>query len=747
MADERQKQDKADLGTTPEKRRRGHAVRGTPKWEQMMQTARQQALGYVRALPRAEPKPLFVLVADVGYCLDVYSNFAGVGDSFVPFPDQSRYRIPMARLADEETRAMLRAIFTNPRDLDASRRAARVTRQLAGYLANLSAQLEKANQPDVVAQFLMRCLFTMFLEDVGLIPKASFTGMLRQYSESDNLREYLPDALQTLWQTMDTGGFSPDLKARLRRFNGKLFHKATALPLNADQMALLLKAAEADWTAVEPAIFGTLLERALDPRERHSLGAHYTPRRYVERLVLPTVLEPLRREWTTAQAAAAQLLDENKPKEARAELVKFLNRLTSLRILDPACGSGNFLYVTLEHLKRLEGEVLESINAYGPDGPARPRRGRYRLAPAIAGPGTEPPCGCHCRRGAENRLPAMAPPHARPRRTPRTNRTLPASLPPSTWLQAFYNLKTYIDALDKSVKKVVFLDEISWFDTPRAGFLAALDNFWNQYASKRNDVVLVICGSAASWIINKVVNDRGGLHNCITKHLRLLPFTLRETKAYLTLNNVTLTHKDITLLYICVGGVPFYLNDVRAGNSVPQLLDILFWGKRATLRNEFPNLYASLFKNHELHEQVVGALATKNKGLTRNEIITATGLRSGGGLSLVLQELIECGFVQQIYPINKNKEDSLFRLIDEFTNFYFRFLAGNKAGNSWLQWSNKPVFKIWAGYAFENLVFSHIDELKKALGISGVITHEYSWVKKGNDLEKGTQIDFIPTFS
>ncbi|GAA4369381.1 class I SAM-dependent DNA methyltransferase [Hymenobacter saemangeumensis] len=203
--------------------------------------------------------------------------------------------------------------------------------------------------------------------DTGLIPKASFTGMLRQYGTPE-LLEFLPDALSALWRTMDTGGYASDLKARLRRFNGQLFHDATALPLNADQAALLLLAAQADWTEVEPAIFGTLLERALDPRERHSLGAHYTPRRYVERLVLPTVLEPLRREWTAAQAASARRLDEGQPQQARQELLRFLQRLTSLRILDPACGSGNFLYVTLEHLKRLEGEVLAAINAFGHTG-------------------------------------------------------------------------------------------------------------------------------------------------------------------------------------------------------------------------------------------------------------------------------------------------------------------------------------------------------------------------------------------
>ncbi|SFQ31743.1 type IIL restriction-modification enzyme MmeI [Hymenobacter arizonensis] len=366
--DQQQRAERAELGLAPETRRKGHAQRGTVRWEQMMQAARQQALGYVRALPPDEPRPLFLLVVDVGYCLDVYSNFAGVGDAYQPFPDQPRFRLPLAALADEATRQLLRQIWTEPRALDPSRRAARVTRELAGRLARLSAQLERAgHHTDAVAQFLVRCLFTMFSEDTGLIPKASFTGMLRQYGTPE-LLEFLPDALATIWRTMDTGGFSPDLKARLRRFNGQLFREATALPLNAAQAALLLQSVQADWTEVEPAIFGTLLERALDPKERHSLGAHYTPRRCVERLVLPTVLEPLRREWTAAQAASARRLDEGQPREARQELVRFLTRLTSLRILDPACGSGNFLYVTLEHLKRLEGEVLAAINAFGHTG-------------------------------------------------------------------------------------------------------------------------------------------------------------------------------------------------------------------------------------------------------------------------------------------------------------------------------------------------------------------------------------------
>jgi hypothetical protein len=364
---------KAELGQAAGKRRKGHAVRGTAKWGQMVEAAREQALRYVRALPASEPRPPFVVVVDVGYSVDLYSNFAGVGDSYVPFPDSQQFRVPLSELANPAVRERLRLLFTDPQQLDPARLAAQVTRQLAGYLAGLSTQLEKAgHKPDVVAQFLMRCLFTMFAEDVELIPKKSFSKLLAEYADTPELRANLPKALQSLWTAMDTGGFAAALRTDVRHFNGKLFHDATALPLNADQIKLLQDAAAADWTLVEPAIFGTLLERALDPQERHSLGAHYTPRRYVERLVLPAVIEPLRREWAAAQAASAQRLEEGKGKkavdEARTELHRFLRRLTSVRILDPACGSGNFLYVTLEHLKRLEGEVLTALGQLGSSG-------------------------------------------------------------------------------------------------------------------------------------------------------------------------------------------------------------------------------------------------------------------------------------------------------------------------------------------------------------------------------------------
>ncbi len=315
-----------------------------------------------------------------------------------------------------------------------------------------------------------------------------------------------------------------------------------------------------------------------------------------------------------------------------------------------------------------------------------------------------------------------------------------ASLPPQTWLQAFAQLKSYLNTLKSVKKKVIFLDEIPWFETPRSGFLAALDNFWNQYCSKRDDIILVICGSAASWIIKKVINNKGGLHNRITSHIRLVPFTLQETKEFLEMNNIQLTLKDITQLYMCIGGIPFYLRNVQAGKSIPQILDDLLFLPQASLKNEFSNLYASLFKNNELHEQIIAALATRSKGLSRSEIIEHTGINSGGGLSILLRELMECGFITQIFPIYDKKDHTLYRLVDEYSLFYFKFLKSNKLKTSWTQISAKSAYKIWQGFAFENVCLKHTQPIKVALGISGIITNEYSWTYRG---DKGAQIDLI----
>jgi uncharacterized protein len=241
---------------------------------------------------------------------------------------------------------------------------------------------------------------------------------------------------------------------------------------------------------------------------------------------------------------------------------------------------------------------------------------------------------------------------------------------PTSWLQAFANLKQHLTKLKTTTKKVIFFDEISWYDTPKSGFKAALDNFWNQFASKRNDIVLIICGSAASWIINKVVNDKGGFHNRITCTIALQPFTIKETIAFLNHKKIQLVYKDIIQLYMAVGGIPYYLNSIEKGQSVAQILQKLFFAPKAVLKNEFQNLYAALFKNSNDHLTIVKALASKSKGLTRSEIIQLTKIKSGGGLSTCLQELLHCGFIKTIYPINKQKEDVLYRLMDAYTIFF-----------------------------------------------------------------------------
>jgi hypothetical protein len=222
-----------------------------------------------------------------------------------------------------------------------------------------------------------------------------------------------------------------------------------------------------------------------------------------------------------------------------------------------------------------------------------------------------------------------------------------------------------------------------------------------------------------------------------------MPFTLQETKAFLESKNISLTNKDITQLYMCIGGIPFYLKEIKQGKSIPQILDDLFFVTQASLKREFDNLYASLFKNSDQHEQIVAALSSKNKGLTRAEIIAQTNLNSGGGLSVLLKELIECGFIKEVFPIHRKNEKTLYRLVDEYSIFYLKFLKDNKLKTSWLQMSKQSAYTIWLGFAFENLCLKHTNDIKKALGISAIVTNEYTWSHKGNDVTRGAQIDLI----
>ena len=335
-------------------------------WDKAMLKAHNQADQYARALPAEEGRPPFILVVDVGRNIELYAEFSRSGATYTPYPDSRSHRIRLEDLRKEEVRERLSAVWLDPLSLDPARRSAKVTREIADQLAKLAKSLEAADHsPQLVSSFLMRALFTMFAEDVGLLPERGFTELLQRLK---NKPDTFAPMLEHLWQTMNSGGFSPILESTLLKFNGGLFAESQAIALDRDQMELLLKASEADWRYVEPAIFGTLLERALNPRERHKLGAHYTPRAYVERLVLPTVIEPLRAEWKEVQAAALTYESLGKHKEAVEEVKAFQRHLCDVRVLDPACGSGNFLYVTLEHMKRLEGEVLNLLGDLGQTG-------------------------------------------------------------------------------------------------------------------------------------------------------------------------------------------------------------------------------------------------------------------------------------------------------------------------------------------------------------------------------------------
>lgn len=344
--------------------------------------ARAQGEGYARALPAAEGRPPFVVVVDVGSVIEVYSEFTRSGATYTAFPDPLSHRIKLDDLRQPAVVERLRKIWLDPMSLDPSRVNAKVTQDVAVQLAKVARSLEDdGHTPHDVAAFLTRCLFSMFAEDVELLPRTAggdgaFVDLLKRFKGDPPTLHHM---LASLWADMDRGGFSAALAAPVRRFNGKMFKgpgaKGYVLPLKPEQIEGLLKAATASWKEVEPSIFGTLLERALDPAERYVLGAHYTPRAYVERLVMPTVVEPLRAEWVNAQTAALLLANEanalegkkreDKLAEARKQVTDFHHRLCTVRVLDPACGSGNFLYVTLEHLKRLEGEVLNQLEALG----------------------------------------------------------------------------------------------------------------------------------------------------------------------------------------------------------------------------------------------------------------------------------------------------------------------------------------------------------------------------------------------
>lgn len=315
---------------------------------------------------------------------------------------------------------------------------------------------------------------------------------------------------------------------------------------------------------------------------------------------------------------------------------------------------------------------------------------------------------------------------------------------PKNWLEAFRLLILFLKQKKTKKKKVVFLDELPWLATHKSGFLRALGYFWNSWAVQQN-IVVVICGSAASWMIQKVINHKGGLHNRITKRIDLQPFTLLETKQYLQSRHIHFNHYQILQLYMAMGGIPHYLKEIEGSQSAIQNINSICFSTTGLLNNEFERLYPALFEHAEKYIMVIKALAKKRQGITRNELVTISEQTNGGHLSRILQELIQAGFIMEFFPFDKKKKDKLYRLTDEYSLFYLRFIAGQKPKqeDSWQQLSQTQTYKIWCGYAFENICLKHIPQIKKALGITGIYSSTSSFYKKGNQTEKGTQIDLL----
>lgn len=311
---------------------------------------------------------------------------------------------------------------------------------------------------------------------------------------------------------------------------------------------------------------------------------------------------------------------------------------------------------------------------------------------------------------------------------------------PDSWCLAFERLKAFLES-HKAPKKVVLFDELPWIDSPKSQFLSSLEHFWNNWASARKDIILVVCGSAASWMLNKLIHNKGGLHNRVTRRIRLEPFTLKETEHFFQIRNIALDKYQIIQLYMTMGGIPFYLNEVTPGKSAFQIIDQVCFTKGGLLTFEYDNLYHSLFSKAERHIAIIEALAAKPQGLTREEIIRTSPLVNGGTLTQLLQELEESGFITKSLPFEKKVKTSIYRLADQYSLFYLKFIKNKKASGSgtWMSRIDSPAWRAWSGYAYENIVFAHVDNVKRALGISGIYTETSSWLSA----RKEAQIDLL----
>ena len=324
---------------------------------------------------------------------------------------------------------------------------------------------------------------------------------------------------------------------------------------------------------------------------------------------------------------------------------------------------------------------------------------------------------------------------------------------PKTWSDAFHLLWDFLKVMPvDGKKKVIFIDELPWMDTPKSSFVRSLDHFWNAWATTRKDIILVICGSATSWIIDNVIMNYGGLHNRLTCKVHLQPFCLRECKQYCESKNLGYKDRQILEAYMALGGIPYYWSFLKKGQSVAQNFDRMFFQMEGELSQEFDTLYASLFKKPRRHIAIITALAKKKSGLLREEVLKTSKLTDNTDFSKALQELEQCGFIRKYTTIGKKNKDAIYQLIDNYTLFYFDFIRENVNGDEhfWTSQAGSSIHAGWAGRAFERVCMQHVSQIKDALGFSAVVSSVHSWSYKGEKdpvsgktIHKGAQIDLL----
>ena len=311
---------------------------------------------------------------------------------------------------------------------------------------------------------------------------------------------------------------------------------------------------------------------------------------------------------------------------------------------------------------------------------------------------------------------------------------------PKNWLEAFYLLKNQLEK--KKSKRVIFLDELPWFDTKKSEFISGLEWFWNSWASSQENLKLIVCGSSASWMLNKLIANRGGLHNRVTHRMKIEPFTLYETELFLESKNIKLDRYQIANLYMVMGGIPYYLEQINKGLSATQNIEKICFDKDGLLRSEFNYVFSSLFTNAGLHEKIIRSIFELGARATREEILKQMNIASSGEISKKIKELEESGFVKSYVPFGANKAKKIYAISDYYTLFYLKFIENSK-NSSWQNKSNNQEVISWSGLAFEQLCWDHTKNIKKALGIDGVYSETTIWNKKGTTENKGTQIDLI----